>query len=99
MARCRHGGHPGAGLLFTAVYEQTGQSLLLWARDCTRRSLFGHSFPGVESAGVARGARARHAAAAEPHGVPSGVAAFSALAACLAFAWALLFGVVAYAIA
>ena len=34
-----------AGLLFTAVYEQTGQSLLLWARDCTRRSLLGYSFP------------------------------------------------------
>ena len=35
----------GAGLLFTAVYEQTGQSLLLWARLTARRSLFGHSFP------------------------------------------------------
>ena len=34
-----------ACLLFTAVYEQTGQSLILWARDCTRRSLIGHSFP------------------------------------------------------
>jgi len=42
----------GAGLLFTAVYEQTGQSLLLWARDCTRRSLLGHSFPASSLLGV-----------------------------------------------
>ena len=35
----------GSGLLFTAVYEQSGQSLLLWARDCTRRSLLGYSVP------------------------------------------------------
>ena len=35
----------GSGLLFTAVYEQSGQSLLLWARDCTRHSLLGFSFP------------------------------------------------------
>lgn len=35
----------GSGLLFTAVYEQSGQSLLLWARDCTRPSLLGYSFP------------------------------------------------------
>lgn len=41
-----------AGLLFTAVYEQTGQSLLLWARDCTRRSLFGYSFPASSLLGV-----------------------------------------------
>jgi len=34
-----------AVLLFTATYEQSGQSLLLWARDCTRRSLLGHTFP------------------------------------------------------
>lgn len=42
----------GAGLLFTAVYEQTGQSLLLWARDCTRRSLLGYSFPASSLLGV-----------------------------------------------
>ncbi len=41
-----------AGLLFTAVYEQTGQSLLLWARDCTRRSLLGYSFPASTLLGV-----------------------------------------------
>ena len=41
-----------AGLLFTAVYEQTGQSLILWARDCTRRSLLGHSFPASSLLGV-----------------------------------------------
>jgi POT family proton-dependent oligopeptide transporter len=35
----------GAGLLFTASYEQSGQSLLFWARDCTQRSLLGHSLP------------------------------------------------------
>jgi len=35
----------GSGLLFTAVYEQSGQSLLLWARDCTWHSLLGYSFP------------------------------------------------------
>ncbi len=35
----------GSGLLFTAVYEQSGQSLLLWARDCTRHALLGYSFP------------------------------------------------------
>ena len=35
----------GSGLLFTAVYEQSGQSLLLWARDCTRHSLLGYSVP------------------------------------------------------
>jgi len=34
-----------AGLLFTAVYEQSGQSLLFWARDCTQRSWFGLSVP------------------------------------------------------
>ena len=34
-----------AGLLFTAVYEQTGQSLLLWARDCTERRMARHSLP------------------------------------------------------
>lgn len=32
-------------LLFTATYEQSGQSLLFWARDCTRRSLLGHTLP------------------------------------------------------
>lgn len=42
----------GAGLLFTAVYEQTGQSLILWARDCTRRSLLGYSFPASSLLGV-----------------------------------------------
>ncbi len=41
-----------AGLLFTAVYEQTGQSLLLWARDCTRRSLLGHTFPASSLLGM-----------------------------------------------
>jgi POT family proton-dependent oligopeptide transporter len=41
-----------AGLLFTAVYEQTGQSLLLWARDCTRRSLLGYSFPASSLLGL-----------------------------------------------
>ena len=41
-----------AGLLFTAVYEQTGQSLILWARDCTRRSLLGYSFPASSLLGV-----------------------------------------------
>lgn len=35
----------GATLLFTAAYEQSGLSLLLWARDCTRRTLFGHELP------------------------------------------------------
>lgn len=35
----------GSGLLFTSVYEQSGQSLLLWARDCTRHSLLGYSVP------------------------------------------------------
>lgn len=35
----------GSGLLFTAVYEQSGQSLLLWARDCTQHSLLGYSVP------------------------------------------------------
>ncbi len=35
----------GAGLLFTASYEQSGQSLLFWTRDCTQRSLLGHSLP------------------------------------------------------
>lgn len=35
----------GSGLLFTAVYEQSGLSLLLWARDCTRHSFLGYSFP------------------------------------------------------
>lgn len=35
----------GSGLLFTAVYEQSGQSHLLWARDCTRHSLLGYSVP------------------------------------------------------
>jgi POT family proton-dependent oligopeptide transporter len=34
-----------AVLLFTATYEQSGQSLLFWARDCTRRSLVGHVLP------------------------------------------------------
>lgn len=34
-----------AVLLFTAVYEQSGQSLLFWARDCTERRLFGHLLP------------------------------------------------------
>lgn len=33
-----------AVLLFTTTYEQSGQSLLFWARDCTRRSLLGHTF-------------------------------------------------------
>lgn len=32
-------------LLFTATYEQAGQSLLFWARDCTRRTLLGHTVP------------------------------------------------------
>ena len=32
-------------LLFTAAYEQSGMSLLLWARDCTRRALLGHELP------------------------------------------------------
>lgn len=35
----------GAGVLFTAVYEQTGQSLLLWSRDFTERTLFGYVLP------------------------------------------------------
>ncbi len=35
----------GSGLLFTAVYEQSGHSLLLWARDCTRHSMLGYSVP------------------------------------------------------
>ena len=35
----------GSGLLFTAVYEQSGQSLLLWTRDCTQHSLLGYSVP------------------------------------------------------
>lgn len=32
-------------LLFTAAYEQSGLSLLLWSRDCTRRALLGHELP------------------------------------------------------
>lgn len=35
----------GAVLLFTAIYEQSGLSLLLWARDCTRLSVLGHAIP------------------------------------------------------
>jgi len=35
----------GSTLLFTAAYEQSGLSLLLWARDCTRRTLLGHELP------------------------------------------------------
>lgn len=35
----------GATLLFTAAYEQSGLSLLLWARDCTRRTLLGRELP------------------------------------------------------
>jgi POT family proton-dependent oligopeptide transporter len=35
----------GAVLLFTATYEQSGLSLLFWARDCTRRSLLGRTLP------------------------------------------------------
>lgn len=34
-----------AVLLFTATYEQSGQSLLFWVRDCAHRSLFGHTLP------------------------------------------------------
>lgn len=32
-------------LLFTAVFEQSGQSLVFWARDCTRRVVFGYTVP------------------------------------------------------
>lgn len=35
----------GVTLLFTAAYEQSGLSLLLWARDCTRRTLLGYDLP------------------------------------------------------
>jgi POT family proton-dependent oligopeptide transporter len=42
----------GSGLLFTAVYEQSGQSLLLWARDCTRHSLLGYSVPPSSLLGI-----------------------------------------------
>lgn len=34
-----------AGLLFTAAYAQIELSLLFWARDCTRSSLFGYALP------------------------------------------------------
>lgn len=34
-----------ATLLFTATFEQSGQSLVFWARDCTRRIVFGHTVP------------------------------------------------------
>ena len=35
----------GAVLLFTATYEQSGHSLLFWARDYTRRTVIGHTIP------------------------------------------------------
>ncbi len=35
----------GVTLLFTAAYEQSGLTLLLWARDCTRRTLLGYDLP------------------------------------------------------
>lgn len=35
----------GTVILFTAIYEQSGLSLLLWARDCTRLSVFGYAVP------------------------------------------------------
>lgn len=35
----------GAVLLFTAAFEQSGQSLVFWARDCTRRVVLGYTVP------------------------------------------------------
>lgn len=66
-------------LLFTAAYEQSGLSLLLWARDCTRRTLLGHelpasvwlSLPGVLVLAIQPLLRMGIAAWTRQHGEPS----------------------------